>query len=374
MPRTIPPSQNFELFSRKTFSFKNYKNGAQPSTGGSSNACNGYPSLCSKSYQEVSYATAHNAFAVGKYVAANQNFDLTIQLKDGVRAFMFDAHEPINGTDLQAIELCHQSCKLLDMGNLVKTLEKILDWLNSNPNEVITILWENFDKIAPARFQNAYQQAGLLPYLYTRQDPKQPWPTLQSIINSGKRVVNFIDTGADANVPWLMSEYDYVFETPFENFDANGFKCTVDRPKDQPRSMYVLNHFLYGKLPAALNNNGQPIDIPQSGSASQTNSQNLQNHADNCKSTFGKIANFVAIDFYDKGENNVNALSVVANLNGVQYIPKPLGTNSTKSSNNPGKGGITNFFSGAHDLRVSRESLLTILAIWVFKLFFKQDL
>ncbi|CAG8489581.1 2640_t:CDS:2 [Ambispora gerdemannii] len=299
-------------------------------TGGTGNLCNGYAELCTRSYQAVTFATTHNAFAFGKQAAANQDFDIPTQLKDGIRAFMFDAHNP-NDTTSQSIELCHQSCDLLDAGNLITTLQQIVTWLKSNPNEVLTIFWENFDKISPLRFMTAYQTSGIMPYVYSQQDTKSAWPTLQSMINSGKRVVNFIDVGADPSVPWLMAEYNYVFETPFDNSDANNWQCTVDRPKDQPRSMYVLNHFVNGRLPAALSN-GPPIELPQPGSADTTNAQNLQQHADACRAKFGKIPNFVAVDFYEKGTGNQNVFSAVANLNGVPYVPKQLGSTDTGSN------------------------------------------
>jgi hypothetical protein len=117
-----------------------------------------------------------------------------------------------------------------------------------------------------------------------------------------------------------MPEYNYVFETPFDNENANAFTCTVDRPKNQERPMYVLNHFLYGSLALSTS-----IDLPQPAKANTTNSASLADHAKNCQQTFNKIPNFIAVDFYDQGSNNQNVLSITADLNGVQYIPKQLG-------------------------------------------------
>ncbi|CAG8500174.1 4506_t:CDS:10, partial [Ambispora leptoticha] len=296
--------------------------------------------------------------------AANQDFDIPTQLKDGIRAFMLDAHNPINGTDSQAIELCHQSCNLLDAGNLVNTLQQIVTWLQSNPNEVITIFWENFDKILTSRFMSAYQSSGIMSYVYPQQDATSAWPTLQSMINSGKRVVNFIDVGADQSVPWLMAEYNYVFETPFDNSDPNGWQCTVDRPKNQPRNMYVLNHFLSGKLPASITN-GQDIEFPQHDVANTTNSQSLQQHAAACKATFGKTPNFVAVDFYEIGANNQNVFSVVANLNNVSYVPKQLG--NTVTANGGSNNGSSS--SDVDSLRVSIKFSQTMMTLGVVAMF-----
>lgn len=74
--------------------------------------CNGYAELCTKTYDQVAYATAHNAFAYTPpgALAANQNNDIPTQLKDGIRAFMLDAYNLPSGAT-NDIELCHTSCK-----------------------------------------------------------------------------------------------------------------------------------------------------------------------------------------------------------------------------------------------------------------------
>ncbi|GBC01648.1 hypothetical protein RclHR1_04280005 [Rhizophagus clarus] len=301
----------------------------------SQKACNGYPELCDKLYSNVAYATTHNSYSYGNNVAANQNYDIPTQLKDGIRGLMLDANFPTNNT--KEVDLCHSTCELLDQGPAVDTLKQLGTWLDNNPNEVITILWENAGKVPASMFNDIYTQSGFVKYAHF-QEVGQDWPTLNDMINSGKRAVNFVDTGADPSVQWLMPEYNYVFETPFDNENINGFICTVDRPKNQERPMYVLNHFLYGKF--ALSSS---IDIPQPDQANTTNAASLADHAKRCDQTFNRIPNFITVDFYDQGSNGQNVLSVTANLNGVQYVPKQLGDGSTNIS----KGG-TNGVNGAN--------------------------
>ncbi|KAF9912773.1 hypothetical protein EC991_008635 [Linnemannia zychae] len=261
--------------------------------------CNGYQELCAKTYDQVAYATTHNAFAYTPpgALAANQNNNITTQLKDGIRAFMLDAYNVPSGAT-NDIELCHSGCGLLDAGPLSK---------------VISIFWENAANLAPARFQTVYQAAGLSDYLYTQQ-AGAPWETLSSMIASKKRLLNYIDSGADASVPWLMAEYDFIFETPYAITKGQEYPCTIDRPKDQERGMYVMNHFISGPVTVG----GQTFDLPQSGAAAQTNGPDLAAHANKCTSTFNKIPNFIAVDYYEQG----SLLSTVAQLNGVKWNGK----------------------------------------------------
>ncbi|CAG8788457.1 27803_t:CDS:2, partial [Racocetra persica] len=230
-------------------------------------------------------------------------------LKDGIRVFLLDGHNSTKGSD---IELCHTDCRLLDAGTAANTLKIFTSFLQDNPYEIITIFWENYDKIDPLKYKDEYDKANLTQYCFTQPVGEQ-WPTLSTIIQSGKRLINFIDSNANINtVPWLIPEYSYVFETPFENTDPNAWQCTVDRPKDQPQQMYLVNHFLYTKFILF----DRMVETPKPQNAASTNSENLAKHVQNCTSVFnGKIPNFVVVDFYDQGQNNVNVFSVVADLN-----------------------------------------------------------
>ncbi|CAO3569702.1 unnamed protein product [Mortierella alpina] len=276
--------------------------------------CNGYAQLCAKTYDKVAYATAHNAYAYTPPggLGTNQNNDIPTQLKDGIRAFMLDAYNPPSG-DTSDIQLCHSTCSLVDAGPLSKTLGQLKAFMDANPNEVITILWENAANLSPARYQAVYTAAGLVPYSYTPTS-NGAWPTLAEMISSKKRLVSFLDNGADASVPWLMAEYDFVFETPWSIPKDTPYPCTVDRPKDQRKPMYVLNHFISGQIQSG----GTTIDVPQSGAAEKTNGPDLLTHINTCLSTFNQSPNFIAVDFYEKG----SVLQTVAQVNGVQWNGK----------------------------------------------------
>lgn len=104
--------------------------------------------------------------------------------------------------------------------------------MDDNPNEVITILMVNSDGIDPTVWAAAYAASGMSDYAY--QPPSVPvsydgWPTLQELISSGKRAVNFLAQNADmSTAPYLLDEFSMVWETPYGQTDAS-FPCTVDR-------------------------------------------------------------------------------------------------------------------------------------------------
>lgn len=63
-----------------------------------------------------------------------------------------------------SIELCHTACLLYDGGSLTDYLGKVKDFLDSNPNEVVTLLWVNYDNQPVSLFAESYDAAGITQY------------------------------------------------------------------------------------------------------------------------------------------------------------------------------------------------------------------
>jgi len=142
-----------------------------------------------------------------------------------------------------------------------------------------------------------------------------------------------------------MAEYDFVFETPWSIPKDTPYPCTVDRPKDQRKPMYVLNHFISGQIQSG----GTTIDVPQSGAAEKTNGPDLLTHVNTCLSTFNQSPNFIAVDFYEKG----SVLQTVAQVNGVQWNGKLPTQPKAGSGSGSGSGsGTGNAASQQMDKRV----------------------
>ena len=90
------------------------------------------------------------------------------------------------------------------------------------------------------------------------------------MISSGKRVVVFLDAGADddRSVPYILPEFPNVWETPFSVTDED-FPCSVDRisgPLSAEEHMYMINHSLNVEIIGII--------LPDRVQASQTNSVN----------------------------------------------------------------------------------------------------
>ena len=188
--------------------------------------------------------------------------------------------------------LCHSSCDLLNMGPLEDYLVTVTEWIKTHPYDVITILMGNSDYVSPKYFTKPVENSGLKDLVYT--PPKIPmalddWPSMSSMILSGKRAVMFLDYQANQTAdPWLMDEFSQVWETPFSPTDRE-FPCTTQRPpdlapQDANNRLYIANH----NLNLEFNFGSLNLLIPNTALLNETNAVSgygsLGRMADNCTS------------------------------------------------------------------------------------------
>ncbi|KXS99484.1 hypothetical protein AC578_3771 [Pseudocercospora eumusae] len=289
-------------------------------------ACNNSPDLCSRQYNNVTYLGTHNApflrdASTDYSTSGNQFYNTSQQLSAGVRLLTAQVQTPDNSTSLH---VCHTSCSLLDAGTLSSWLSEVKTWLDSNANEVVTILLVNGASASASDLAAAYTSSGLDSYAYTpaaTSASSSTWPTLESLISNGTRAMNFI-ASLDENsaAPYLMNEFTYIAENRYDNTAPTNYTCDVDRPANKPTSeilsqgyMTLMNHFLYEQQ---LFN----IQSPNESYASTTNAPsgrggtgNLGDSANECTKVYGKAPNFLLVDFFNMGPS----ISTADRLNGV---------------------------------------------------------
>lgn len=151
-------------------------------------ACNGHDALCSRRYSNVTFVGSHDSAFVGELLADNQFISVADQLKLGVRFLQAQTHNK-SGT----IEMCHTSCLELDAGSLQNYLTPIKAFLDdsTHANEVVSLLLTNGDAILVSEFAKVFTSVGLTKYVFTPSSnlALDQWPTLQTMINNGTRLV-----------------------------------------------------------------------------------------------------------------------------------------------------------------------------------------
>jgi hypothetical protein len=282
-------------------------------------ACNNSPDLCSRQYNNITHLGAHDSPFIRDSTthystSGNQFYNSTVQLEAGVRLLTAQVHS-LNGS----WHLCHSSCDLLDAGTLSSWLGEVKTFMDGNPNEVVTILLVNSDDASASDLAAEYEAAGVASYSYvpSSASASSTWPTLQELISSNTRLINFVASLADnAAAPYLLDEFTYVFENAYENSQFSDFSCTPNRPTGLSSGavggrMALMNHFLY--LDQAFG-----IQSPNIGNLTVTNAPGnstgmLGMQLGQCTKEYGTQPTFVLVDFFNVGP----AIASVDNANGV---------------------------------------------------------
>jgi hypothetical protein len=310
-------------------------------------ACNGFPELCDRPLNAVVFAGTHNSMSnqsISDWMFPQQEASIPQQLRDGVRALLFDVHygfpgasrvktdlafEPnaekmkqavgeqgyeaalrirntLVGTDTgqHRLYLCHGFCEL-GASPLEPTLRDIRDFLVLHPDEVLLLDIEDY--IAPQDMANAFQNAGLVDLVY-KGPLGPPWPTLRQMIASGQRVLVVIESGKPG-VPWLFPAYPTFRETPYTFHKPDDFSCRPNRGGDTG-SLFLLNHWI------------DTAPTPKPSNAAIVNAYRfLLARADDCEKERKHLPNVIAVDFYKTGD----LFRVVDHLNGVDQATASAG-------------------------------------------------
>lgn len=226
--------------------------------------------------------------------------------------------------------------------------------MDVNPNDVVTILLVNSDDSTAAELHQQFVTANIASYGYAPPQNTaaiQTWPMLQTMIASNTRLVTFVanldaSTTAAANAPYLLNEFTFVFENPYEVTNANNFSCTPHRPAAVQGNtaaavssgrLSLANHFLAIQQPFG-------IVVPDIDNAKLTNAPsgavgNLGTSANQCAQAYGKQPNFLLVDFFDQGP----AVTTVDNINGITPVGRVAPSTLTDTQKSLGSAGSSTY-------------------------------
>lgn len=318
--------------------------GGGPGTG-PIRACNGHRELCDRPLDQVAFASSHNSMSAASepgWLFPTHEDGIVEQLDGGIRGLLIDSHYGVKtpkgvATDLEAgsksrakiedelgkefvttaerlrsrlgytgggdpkVYLCHGYCEL-GATEAKKALEGVREWLVANPHEVLVMSVE--DDVSPEDTAAAFEESGLLDYVYTGP-VGPPWPTLREMIESGGRLLVMAENET-GDVPWYHPQFELAQETPylFDSPEALERRASCEPNRGAAtNSLFLLNNWVEGR-PA-----------PKPSIAARVNAiAELGPRAERCREIRDRLPNLVAVDFYGSGD----VRAVVDQLNGVQ--------------------------------------------------------
>ena len=283
--------------------------------------CNNAAFLCGRTYDNLTHLGAHDAAFVrdagnGFTPSGNQFYNATTQLSYGVRLLSAQAHNASDG-----LHLCHTNCALYDAGLLSDWLAEIREWMDSNPNDVVSVLIVNSDNNNAATLGGIFNSSGITNYAYTPSANKGPvtWPTLGDMISQNKRLVAWVASLPDnTDAPFLLDEFSFIFENQYDVTSAGAFSCDSNRPGTDTAGalrsgmLPLMNHFLDDNV------FGSGIEVPSVENADNTNGDsggtgNFGDAANSCVAAYDRAPPFTLVDFANVGP----AIDTVDRLNQV---------------------------------------------------------
>ena len=274
--------------------------------------CNGFDELCDRIYSNITFMGTHDSAMAGSHDNEfnDQEISLSDQLNMGIRFLQAQTHYN-DGT----LEMCHTTCipDISDVGPLSDYLTTVKTFLDGNPSEVVTLLLTNGDYVPVGNFSDVFASVGLDKYAFVPASEPLPigsWPTLGDLISASTRLVVFLDYDADTTVaPYILDEFSYFFETPYDVTDASFANCSIDRPPGASADgrMYLVNHY--------LDNDFLGILTPDYDAAGTTNgAASIDANVAECVGNYTNNPNVVLVDWVDQGDvidvgNALNGLS-----------------------------------------------------------------
>ncbi|EDO36715.1 predicted protein [Nematostella vectensis] len=243
----------------------------------------------------VAFLVTHNAYSSGpRYAvwARNQRYSVRQQLLDGVRGLMLDIYP---GWGEAEVTLCHETCFWGGATDLLDTLIVVRKFLENNPREVITIIFEDYLR-NPTILKHVFDKAGVSRHVLDSSEwgnVYKNWPTLHEMRRLGRLVV-FNNNGLKGFPYTEDNMWFYVRENRYGQPGLDTKTC-VDRGES--------------RLNADFSDNWSLVLVNWFGTA--TNPLNpclnsflkMKRKLATCAREFGQRANFVAVDYYESGEH-----------------------------------------------------------------------
>lgn len=263
------------------------------------NPCNGWPQLCQRAYDRVTFPVTHAAMANSatfwKHPAQSQS--VRTQLDGSIRGLMLEVHDKAG-----VPTLCFDDCADGALP-LVNELKRVAAFLGDNPREVVTLLIDN--RVPASDLAQAFDDAELSAYLYQGSGK---WPTLGEMIERGERLVAFLSDATDA-AAGFRSLNDEVRATSDRAGAARELDCaTPSGSADAPFVLLLQSLVETSEVPlegaaGAGGASTTTVGWPTPELAATVNRDPFfSERVAFCSDLWGKPPSFVAVDFYEDSD------------------------------------------------------------------------
>ena len=260
-------------------------------------SCHGKAEYCLRTYDDFTFAEAHNAYSTpedGVLAGINHLTGLQSQWEGGIRSFMLDPHHQMGSqNEKEDVVFCH-NIGIFDMHPCQFGSVDAFSWLrtlnslhNNSSGDVVSFLFEN--QIPGDHLEYLLNVTGILEKAYVHE-LGDPWPSIGDLSLSGKNMVVFIQYEYQENYTGLMSAWRHTWDTPYGEENAEDMSCSVGRG-DSEQPVWHLNNWL------------NTFGVSDATKAEEVNDYStLLNRALLCWEQVGDRPTFIGVDYWEQGE------------------------------------------------------------------------
>jgi len=288
---------------RPQFTFT-FDNGCDDPT---TTCCNGLQSNCEQRLNEVIFPTVHKAMSSvdENFDFPHQNFKLELALDAGYRALTL-------GTCWceDKLSFCDGTCAN-GSRNSTEVLNEIQSFLLKNENEVIVVHF-NIHHHTLLELYRLLRGNDLMNFIYTHNGVGELWPTMETLINTNKRVVLFQESDVDCellNCPKFVHPSSDYIDQSVSGFDSiSDIENYQESCKDigrGDRDFFLLNHFI------EHSRSTERISDENYKNAKELNAYSMiHDRKQNCEHILGRRMNFLVVDFWEIGDTLFTAQAI----------------------------------------------------------------
>jgi len=260
-------------------------------------SCHGMSEYCLRTYDDFTFAEAHNAYSTpedGILAGINHLTGLQSQWDDGIRAFMLDVyHSQWSNESEQDIVFCH-NIGIFDMhpcqfgsADAFVWLDNLTSLQGNTTGDIVTLLFENY--VPGNHLEYLLSESGILQRTYFHEIGTE-WPSMGDMILSGKNIVIFVQYGYGDEYPELMSAWTHTWDTPYGESEPEEMSCELGRG-DLNQPVWHMNNWL---------NTMSRADPTKATIVNEY--QTLLERALLCWETVGNRPTFIGVDYWEQGE------------------------------------------------------------------------
>lgn len=194
---------------------------------------------------------------------------------------------------------------------------EISSWLDSNPNEVVTIYLDDFavqnkDKYLEV-MRDLLKSAGLIDKIYIYKKGNK-WPLVKDMIRQNKRVVLFAGSGAWENVG-ILNKSDIGFGSYYEYKSVAALDDNTDDPNidwgtqnlaDKDNAIFIIDNYITPLIA------GSSVESDRINNTTQ-----VKTRIENYEKLAQALVSLVMVDFYEKPSNELGVPDIIEVVNSI---------------------------------------------------------